>query len=139
MPCPRTQRRMNGSEPATSRSNVKHPITKPWHPGAIGGITMRLTKFSFSCSNLRTKRWRDFNLCSTFEPRDISNNVVCATSEASDQPARMTSKASDQPAHTHSLIRVFATCSRLIILLVLCYLMNIIWIFTLKRRLRRFF
>ena len=29
----------------------------------------------------------------------ISNNVVCATS-----------KGSDQPAHTHSLIRAFASC-----------------------------
>ena len=39
-----------------------------------------------------------------FEPvREISNNVVCATS-----------KASDQPAHTRSLIRGFA--SRLSIL-----------------------
>ena len=35
---------------------------------------------------------------SKFEPRrEISNNVVCATS-----------KASDQPAHTRSLIRAFA-------------------------------
>ena len=34
-----------------------------------------------------------------FEPRhEISNNVVCATS-----------KASDQPAHTRSLIRAFAS------------------------------
>ena len=34
----------------------------------------------------------------TYEPRhEISNNVVCATS-----------KASDQPAHTRSLIRAFA-------------------------------
>ena len=33
------------------------------------------------------------------EPRhEISNNVVCATS-----------KGSDQPAHTHSLIRAFAS------------------------------
>ena len=33
----------------------------------------------------------------SFEPRHlISNNVICATS-----------KASDQPAHTHSLIRAF--------------------------------
>ena len=33
------------------------------------------------------------------EPRhEISNNVVCVTS-----------KASDQPAHTHNLIRAFAT------------------------------
>ena len=42
----------------------------------------------------------------TFEPvHEISNNVVCATS-----------KASDQPAHTRSLIRAFA--SRLSILIV---------------------
>ena len=35
-----------------------------------------------------------------FEPvHDISNNVVCATS-----------KASDQPWHTHSLIRAFTSC-----------------------------
>ena len=34
----------------------------------------------------------------TFEPvHEISNNLVCATS-----------KASDQPAHTRSLIRAFA-------------------------------
>ena len=34
-----------------------------------------------------------------YEPvYEISNNVVCATS-----------KASDQPAHTHSLIRAFAS------------------------------
>ena len=43
----------------------------------------------------------------TFEPvHEISNNVVCATS-----------KASDQPAHMRSLIRAFA--SRLSILLLL--------------------
>ena len=42
-----------------------------------------------------------------YEPvHEISNNVVCATS-----------KASDQPAHTHSLIRAFA--SRLNILMLL--------------------
>ena len=35
-----------------------------------------------------------------FEPvHEISNNVVCATS-----------KAWDQPAHTHSLIRATASC-----------------------------
>ena len=51
-----------------------------------------------------------------FEPRhEISNNVVCATS-----------KASDQPAHTRSLIRAFA--SRL----------NILFgVSKLKRRLHR--
>ena len=32
------------------------------------------------------------------QPHEISNNVVCGTS-----------KASDQPAHTRSLIRVFAS------------------------------
>ena len=43
---------------------------------------------------------RDYNLSnSTYEPRhEISNNVVCVTS-----------KASDQPAHTRSLIRAFAS------------------------------
>ena len=45
----------------------------------------------------------------TYEPRhEISNNVVCATS-----------KGSDQPAHTHGLIRAFA--SGLNILGVLSY------------------
>ena len=40
----------------------------------------------------------------TYEPRhEISNNVVCATS-----------KASDQPAHTCSLIRVFASLLNII-------------------------
>ena len=35
-----------------------------------------------------------------YEPvHEISNNVVCASS-----------KASDQPAHTRSLIRAFASC-----------------------------
>ena len=47
---------------------------------------------------------------------EISNNVVCATS-----------KASDQPAHTRSLIRAFA--SRLTILWVLSYWLDIIWSF----------
>ena len=43
------------------------------------------------------------------EPRhEISNNVVCATS-----------KASDQPAHSRSLIRTFASRSN--ILCLLCY------------------
>ena len=50
-----------------------------------------------------------FVLALIFEPvHEISNNVVCATS-----------KALDQPAHTHSLIRAFA--SRLNILGVLSY------------------
>ena len=59
------------------------------------------------------------------EPRhEISNNVVCATS-----------KGSDQPAHTRSLIRAIA--SRLNILWVLSYWLNIIWSFKLKRGLYR--
>ena len=47
---------------------------------------------------------------------EISNNVVCATS-----------KASDQPAHTRSLIRAFD--SRLSILRLLSYWLNSIWSF----------
>ena len=40
----------------------------------------------------------------TYEPmHEISNNVVCATS-----------KASDQPAHTRSLIRAFASRSSIL-------------------------
>ena len=51
------------------------------------------------------------------EPRhEISNNVVCATS-----------KGSDQPAHTCRLIRAFAC--RLSILWVLSYWPNFIWSF----------
>ena len=46
----------------------------------------------------------------------ILKNLLCATS-----------KGSDQPAHTHSLIRAFA--SRLNILWVLSYWLNIIWSF----------
>ena len=50
-----------------------------------------------------------------FEPvHEISNNVVCATS-----------KASDQPAHTRSLIRAIA--SQVSILWLLCYWLNTIW------------
>ena len=45
---------------------------------------------------------------------EISNNVVCTTS-----------KASDQPAHTRSLIRGFA--SRLNIRWLLSYWLNLIW------------
>ena len=52
-----------------------------------------------------------------YDPRhEISNNVVCATSTGS-----------DQPAHTHSLIRNFA--SRLNILWLFSYWLNIIWSF----------
>ena len=50
-----------------------------------------------------------------FEPwHEISNNLVCATS-----------KGSDQPAHTHRLIRAFA--GRLNILWLLNYWLTLIW------------
>ena len=55
----------------------------------------------------------------------ISNNLVCTTS-----------KASDQPAHTRSLIRVFA--SGLNILWMLSYWLNIIWSFFAKKWLHWF-
>ena len=52
-----------------------------------------------------------------YEPvHEIFNNVVCAIS-----------KASDQPAHMRSLIRAFA--SRLSILWLLSYGLNTIWSF----------
>ena len=50
---------------------------------------------------------------------EISNNVICATS-----------KDSDQPAHTRCLIRTFS--NRLNVLWVLCYWLNIIEIPSLK-------
>ena len=53
-----------------------------------------------------------------FEPvHEISNNVVCATS-----------KASDEPVHMRSLIRAL-NASRLRILWLLSYWLNIIWSF----------
>ena len=55
---------------------------------------------------------------------EISNNVACATS-----------KDSDQPAHTRSLIRAFAC--RMNILWLLSYWPNMIWVFKLKRKLHR--
>ena len=61
-----------------------------------------------------------FSFNNKFEPQhEISNNVVCATS-----------KDSDQPAHTRSLIRVFA--SRVNILSALSYCLNTIWSFLPK-------
>ena len=54
-------------------------------------------------------------LMQIMEPRhEISNNMVCATS-----------KPSDQPAHMHSLIRAFA--NRLTIQWVVSDWLNIIW------------
>ena len=60
-------------------------------------------------NKLRTNVPNPSKKLKSIEPvHEISNNVVCATN-----------KASDQPAHTRSLIRAFA--SRLNILRVLSY------------------
>ena len=66
----------------------------------------------------RKVSWRRYFFApKTYAPRhEISNNVVCATN-----------KASDQPAHTRSLIRAFAR--RFNILWLLSYWLNIIWDF----------
>ena len=61
------------------------------------------------------QKWQVSMINTIIEPvHEISNNEVCATS-----------KASDQPAHTRSLIRAFA--SRLSFLWLLSYLLNTIW------------
>ena len=57
------------------------------------GLTMYGFKMMYYCYLIRD------TLQGTYEPRhEISNNVVCATS-----------KASDQPAHMRSLLRAFAS------------------------------
>ena len=64
---------------------------------------LNTTDIDVSCSNqlnllINDKVTKNFGIL-TFEPwHDIPNNVVCATS-----------KGSDQPAHTRSLIRAFAS------------------------------
>ena len=66
----------------------------------------------------KEKRIQNFKTFTIYNKpvHEISNNVVCATS-----------KASDQPAHMPSLIRAFA--SRLNVLWVLSYWLNTIWSF----------
>ena len=69
-------------------------------------MTCRVTAVSTRRNKIRNYRFRHEHTIKhvLYEPvHEISNNVVCATS-----------KASDQPAHTRSLIRAFA--SRLSIL-----------------------
>ena len=62
-----------------------------------------------------------------YEPRhEISNNVVCATSNGSDQPAH-TRSLIRAFARTRSLIRAFAR--RLNIIWLLSYWLNNIWSF----------
>ena len=66
-------------------------------------LALNLTDFVFILQ-IDFKKLKSVEHENRFEPlHEISNNVVCATS-----------KASDQPAHTRSLIRAFA--SRLSIL-----------------------
>ena len=73
--------------------------------GALHGVIKALEGF---CS------FEKITYTLIYEPRhEISNNVVCATS-----------KSSDQPAHMRSLIRAFAGC--LIILWVFSYWLNIL-------------
>ena len=69
-----------------------------WH--AVHGFTDTTTRTRIKLKAVPFYEKQDLHFpCSVNEPRhDISNNVVCATS-----------KASDQPAHTRSLIRAFAS------------------------------
>ena len=56
-----------------------------------------LKKFILKKVNSRQQKHAKFSGMQSVRVHEIPNNVVCATS-----------KASDQPAHTHSLIRAFA-------------------------------
>ena len=78
----------------------------------------KIYKYIFSVhANEKENIYQYLYLLTYIEPvHEISNNVVCATSIAS-----------DQPAHTRSLIRAFA--SRLSILWLLSYWLNTIWSF----------
>ena len=70
-----------------------HKVDKPFNCATC-------SKLSARC--LTIQRFK--NILVTYEPRhEISNNVVYATS-----------KASDQPAHMHSLIRAFASRSNIL-------------------------
>ena len=102
---------------------VKQNIWRNLGPNCFDTVTVFLKDFLKKVSKIC--KWQKSmqnnpvykELCITFEPRhEISNNVVCVTSKASDQAALMC-----------SLIRVFA--SRLNILWVLSYWLNTIWCF----------
>ena len=85
-----------------------------WFKGKCDCIYFIHFIFSFVSFDTFWFRWKTWII---YEPvHEISNNVVCATS-----------KASNQPAHTRSLIRAFA--SRLSILWLLSYWLNTIWCF----------
>ena len=80
---------------------------------------------SYSSHDTHTHCWVSHVAAYNNEPvHDISNNVLCATS-----------KGSDQPAHTHSLFRSFAR--RLSILWELSYWLYTTWGSKLKMRLQR--
>ena len=82
-------------------------------------LRMRVIGLNMRCLDLWNKGFvRKARATQIIEPvHEISNNVVCATS-----------KASDQPAHTRSLIRAFA--SRLNIVWLLSYWLEIILSFS---------
>ena len=62
-------------------------------------LKLILLCYAFNPSDYIIRCHQEF-LLRIYEPwHEISNNVVCATS-----------KGSDQPAHTHSLIRAYASC-----------------------------
>ena len=86
-----------------------------WTPFGVSKLKRRLPRlvWVYTCKNATLLEIS----CTGSEPvHGILNNVLCATS-----------KASDQPAHTRSLIRDFA--SRLSILWLLSYWLNTIWSF----------
>ena len=80
-------------------------------------IHIKLIKMGPTIMKSNVIKFFKIHLCLPIEPvHEISNNVVCATS-----------KASDQPAHKRSLIR--AVACRLSILFLLSYWRNTIWSF----------
>ena len=84
-------------------------IIPSWKGGCTGSLESTFIKYHIVGKHL------SLLICPLSEPsHEISNNVVCATS-----------KGSDQPAHTRSLLRAIA--SRLDILWLLSYLPNSIW------------
>ena len=103
------------------RTHVK--LNVPWVTGPGLGTSINLNFLFALLAVFEQRMWKSTGspgpLCShtQYQPQhEISNNVVCATS-----------KASDQPAHMHSLIRAFAC--RFNILWVLSYCLDRIWSF----------
>ena len=106
----------------------KNQLRSPtWRPGTVNKVFHNLYHlWSDAGERGQTVTWSIrgkqrllnlLNLDFKYEPvHEISNNVICATS-----------KASDQPAHMRSLIR--AVASRLSILWLLSYWLNTVWSF----------